>query len=199
MSEAVPSGLIESAAVDPQNPWPGLVAYNEQAQVYFHGRNDEALELYRRVRRGLLCVLFGESGLGKTSLLQAGLFPQLRRDGFLPVLVRFDFASQMPLSEQVLKLLGGALDATGSAGAARPVENATFWEYFHRRHDGIGRPDVPVLVLDQFEELFTHGRASAESRRRSESFLVQLSDLVENRVPAELEGRFEASASGGRL
>ena len=44
----------------------------------FHGRDEEAAELARRVQRKNLTVLFGQSGLGKTSLLRAGLVPRLR-------------------------------------------------------------------------------------------------------------------------
>src|SRR5262249_23749910 len=49
----------------------------------------------------------------------------------------------------------------------------------------------PVLVFDQFEELFTLGHASKETRFQSNMFLEELADLVENRVPAVLAQRFE--------
>src|SRR5437773_592317 len=70
--------------VDAQNPWPGLAAFTEEQQAYFFGRDEEAGEVLRRVKRKTLTVLFGMSGLGKTSLLQAGVFPRLRRDGNPP-------------------------------------------------------------------------------------------------------------------
>ena len=60
-------------ALSPDNPWPGLDPFDETDQAYFHGRSAESGELLRLVRRELLTVLFGRSGLGKTSLLKAGL------------------------------------------------------------------------------------------------------------------------------
>ena len=68
--------------VDADNPWPGLSAFTEVLAPYFCGRTEETEELFRRVKRKLLTTLFGMSGLGKTSLLQAGLFPILRREGY---------------------------------------------------------------------------------------------------------------------
>ena len=53
-------------------------------------------ELGRRVQRKLLTVLFGQSGLGKSSILQAGVFPRLRTDGFCPIYIRLDHADGAP-------------------------------------------------------------------------------------------------------
>src|SRR4051794_4682146 len=71
----------EAAMVNPENPWLGLYPYGTEHAAYFHGREAEVEELLRRVRQKVLTVLFGESGLGKSSLLKAGLFPQLQTEG----------------------------------------------------------------------------------------------------------------------
>ncbi len=65
-------------------PGSGLFSYTEENRAYFHGRDEETAELARRVQRKLLTVLFGQSGLGKTSLLRAGLVPRLRARRLLP-------------------------------------------------------------------------------------------------------------------
>src|SRR5262245_44680364 len=71
--------------LDDQNPWPGLAAYGEASAKYFHGRDEEATELLRLIRLAPLAVLYAKSGLGKSSLLQAGLFPMLRDEHYLPI------------------------------------------------------------------------------------------------------------------
>jgi hypothetical protein len=71
MISARPAEL--AAPADAGNPWPGLAAFTEAAKDSFNGRDAEAEELLRRVTTAPLTVLFGKSGLGKTSLLQAGL------------------------------------------------------------------------------------------------------------------------------
>ena len=93
MNDVVRSEGALSSGVDAQNPWPGLVAFTEDLQNFFYGRAEEADELLRRVGRKNLTVLFGQSGLGKSSLLQAGLFPRLRAEGYLPVAIRLDHAA----------------------------------------------------------------------------------------------------------
>src|SRR6185312_9979734 len=45
-----------TVALDPENPWLGLFSYSEETRAYFHGRDEEAAELARRVQRKLLTV-----------------------------------------------------------------------------------------------------------------------------------------------
>src|ERR1700739_657169 len=79
-----------AVAPERDDPWPGLDYFDECAAALFHGRDLEIAELARRVLASPVTVLFGKSGLGKTSLLRAGVFPRLRAQNFLPVYVRFD-------------------------------------------------------------------------------------------------------------
>lgn len=160
-----PDGAFH-AGVDALNPWPGLVAFTEELQEFFYGRADEADDLLRRVGRKNLTVLFGQSGLGKSSLLQAGLFPRLRAEGYLPVAIRLDHAASAPsLAQQVTTRVTRAIgDAGGRAEVTVSDGTETLWEYFHRRtlilQSADGRPIRPVFVFDQFEELFAIGQAS---------------------------------------
>ena len=118
-----PSAPRDDRAVDAQNPWPGLQAFTEELSGFFFGRTDEADELLRRVRRNIVTVLFGQSGLGKTSLLRAGLSPRLRAQGFVPVFVRLDHAPSAPLaSAQIMAALRDALQASARAGVALPLK-----------------------------------------------------------------------------
>ena len=57
---------LQRHVLSPDNPWPGLDPFDETERDYFHGRSAESSELVRLVRRELLTVLFGRSGLGKT-------------------------------------------------------------------------------------------------------------------------------------
>jgi ABC-type transport system involved in cytochrome bd biosynthesis fused ATPase/permease subunit len=59
--------------VDNQNPWLGLASFTEELSSYFHGRENETAELFRLLKRETLTVFFGQSGLGKTSMLNARL------------------------------------------------------------------------------------------------------------------------------
>ena len=162
--------IAAAIAIDPENPWLGLSSYSEETRAYFHGRDEEAAELARRVQRKPLTVLFGQSGLGKTSLLRAGLVPRLRGEGFCPVYVRIDYApGSPPPSEQIKQAI---FKATAAAGHwTRPgtaIEGESLWEFLHHRgdllRDADGRTLLPLLIFDQFEEIFTLG---AGRRRRA--------------------------------
>src|SRR2546423_1196212 len=109
------------------NPWPGLDPFDEADREYFHGRAAESGELLRLVRREPLTVVFGRSGLGKTSLLKAGLFPLLRGEDCLPVYVRLDHAEGAPaLREQIFRELQAACDAD-RVQAAQPAGDESLW------------------------------------------------------------------------
>jgi tetratricopeptide (TPR) repeat protein len=182
---------------DPQNPWLGLFSYTEETLSYFHGRDQETAELARRVQRKLLTVLFGQSGLGKTSLLRAGIVPRLRAEGYCPIYVRIDYAPDSPPpAEQIKQAIFKATAAAGywtRPGAA--IEGESLWEFMHHRGDLLrdvdGRVLIPLLIFDQFEEIFTLAQADDAGRMRAKQFLDELADLVENRPPAALETRIE--------
>src|SRR5512135_3320223 len=98
-----PDSSASQPSVDPQHPWLGLASFTEETRGYFHGRDEEVAELGRRVQRKLLTILFGQSGLGKTSILRAGLVPRLRPLGYCPVYVRIDYAADSPSPAEQIK------------------------------------------------------------------------------------------------
>jgi tetratricopeptide (TPR) repeat protein len=180
--------------VDAEHPWPGLASYRELQQDYFFGRDAEIDALYRRVGRKSLTVLFGQSGLGKSSLLHAGLFPVLRKDGMLPVSIRLDYADAAPpLDAQVRSALGDAVRAAGGTLPGDAAVPVTLWELFHdperAPRDALGQPIVVVLVIDQFEEMFTQGYATDGGRARAGAFVSALAAIVERWVPSAVESR----------
>ncbi len=194
--------------LDRDNPWPGLDSFAEGDRAYFHGRDTEAAELHARVQRETLTVLFGRSGLGKTSLLNAGLFPSLRDEDLLPVYIRLDHSHPAATAEPRASLRAQVLAALTSECARHEVEapapaaGETLWEFFHRNEaefwSARNRPVTPVLVFDQFEELFTVGQGDRDARERCEAFIAELGDLIENRVPAAFKARLDNDAALGR-
>jgi WD40 repeat protein len=193
---------LQAQELSPENPWPGLDPFDEADRKYFHGRAAESGELARLIRRELLTVLFGRSGLGKTSLLKAGLFSILREEDCLPVYLRLDHSEEAPpLGEQIFRELQAACDGA-RVQAAHPEANESLWSFFHRRDAEFwsdrNRPVTPVIVLDQFEEIFTLGPETEKSRSRSAAFLSGLADLVENRPPDAVREALEADPTAAR-
>lgn len=186
-----------ASTVDARNPWLGLASFTEETRSFFFGREEEVAELARRVQRKLLTVLFGKSGLGKTSILKAGLVPRLREHGFCPVYVRIDYGVGTPEpAEQIKEAIRRAASASGQwtqAGVAAAGES--LWEFLHHRddvlRDAAGATIIPLLIFDQFEELFTLAQSDDFGRARAARFIEELADLVENRAPKTLEAQLE--------
>lgn len=189
-----------------KNPYKGLYSYEENDSQAFYGRSAEKRNLFRLVKHNFLSVVFGKSGIGKTSLINAGLFPKARENGFLPIRLRVDFSPSAPgLIRQVRETVNKEIETHhihitkmhGEEEAEAFDPGETLWEYFHRvRHfDGTaGKEITPVLVFDQFEELFTLGKNHPES----EVFLDGLCCLLENQLPETVKARLleEAGEEG---
>jgi hypothetical protein len=141
--------------------------------------------------------MFGKSGLGKTSILRAGLVPRLRTQGYCPVYVRVDYAEGTPEpSEQIKQAIHEASMAGQWTQVGSAVEGESLWEFLHHRDDVLrdndGKTLIPLLIFDQFEEIFTLAQGDEFGRPRAARFIEDLADLVENRPPKALEARLEA-------
>jgi len=183
--------MIELPMIDAERPWPGLLPFTEDARMFFHGREAETDDLFRLIEREPLTVLFGQSGLGKSSLLNAGVFPLLRRAGYLPVYLRLNLDAGAPaLIDQVWQALMNEC-AAHEVSVTAAEQGDSFWQYLHRPGTRFlnphGRPVVPVLAFDQFEEIFTLARQTPGQTARTQVLLRQLGELIENRLPPALE------------
>lgn len=186
----------DAPVIDRENPWPGLVSFPEGAEAFFNGRDTERDDLLRLIRRETLTLLYGLSGLGKSSLLKAGLFPVLRQEHFLPVYVRLDHAETSPPHDEQLRRALRAECAERGVEAPPPVDGENTWEMLHRADGGFwdakNYPVTPVLVIDQFEEIFTLGMVTPARQERSRRFMAELGDLIDNRPPDALVRRLDA-------
>jgi len=173
----LPSEHKNMEVVNLQRPFPGLQSFQEKNKSQFGGRDLEISELFDMTEGSVLTVVFGKSGIGKTSLLLAGLMPELQKNFYLPVYIRIDYSSLKSPLEQLKAITFEKLKSQDDA--VPEFEQRTLWEYFHdvRLLDGMM---TPVLILDQFEEIFTLGK---DKYAGVLELMTQLSDLIENRVP----------------
>ena len=77
---------------DIKNPWAGLASYEDpetaERKLKFCGRDDDSYDLAHLIMGNVFVTLYGKSGIGKTSLLNAGVFPELRDEQYTPVSIR---------------------------------------------------------------------------------------------------------------
>ncbi len=172
--------------VDKEHPYLGLEYFREENKEFFFGRTDDLQKLLKLIQRNVVTVLSGESGLGKTSLIKAGLMPELRNASYFPVYLRLKFDDQRKtvsgnlksVINQQCKMLDPSLD---------DLVNETLWEYFHKVKILNGYV-IPVLIFDQFEELFTRGASLPD---QINEFITELTDLVENQMPLSFQAAYQ--------
>lgn len=155
-----------------KNPWLGLASYeepkNDDTDYQFCGRDEETIEMVRLIDNNLFITLYGSSGIGKTSLLRAGVIPILRRKDYFPLYVRLSQEpNEIPYAEAIVRKLqnSGLTEEKGAAVKHPDAGDRLFlWEYFATtRFLSEGREVYPVIILDQFEEVFREGdKAKAE-------------------------------------
>lgn len=175
----------QNESLDIQRPFPGLRSFEEINQSQFGGRDVEINELFNLVDTNCLTIVFGKSGIGKTSLIKAGLISELQKNFYFPIYVRVDFNSSKSPLAQVRELVTQKIATYDRNNILWNDE--TLWEFFHnvKINDGLV---VPVLILDQFEELFTLGD---DETKEVYEFLIELADLAENRVPFSIQEKLD--------
>ncbi len=180
--------------IDQEHPWPWLEAYTADAARFFNGREQDVENLLRCVLSAPATVFFGKSGLGKTSVIQAGLTSRLKEKQLLPVVVRLDHRIDISLSIQLhSRLIFSCREQDllwcGEAVPSSFEDSTLLWELLHDRKwsisDRQGKRWTPVFLLDQFEEIFTLQNEPA----KRQAVFDELGDLVEGRVPPSTAAR----------
>ena len=211
-----------------KNPWLGLKSYPEGQKIY--GRDKEIVELSQKILYNTQTVIYGKSGIGKSSILNAGVFPVLRRNNYFPVYVRLVHDGKVSYCSQIISAVRNSLEKLRIEDLGAP-EGAIYkevvgfdhevvkrydekipeglWEFFHRHEFGYRLNEeadiqyiAPVLIFDQFEEIFT----LQKDNEKIEDFFNELASLLNNICPeyllqdtVEVSDREVATAPKGSL
>jgi WD40 repeat protein len=168
-----------------KNRYPGIQPFTANDQALFCGRDREIEALSNLIVLNRVIVLFGKSGTGKSSLLQAGVTPRLNNWYLQPLYIRFKNRAIDP-EKQVYQFLND-----GNYLPQSPP-NLTLWEYFKLfDYSYAGDDYVPVVIFDQFEELFT-----LYSPLQRQAFIAQLADLINGRVPDSVQQQINQDIAG---
>ncbi len=159
-------------------PFKGLAAFEGSDAEFFCGRERVVSELVARLAEWPLVGILGPSGIGKSSLLRAGVLPALRA-GALPGSAGWRLVLLRP-GEHPCRELERVLSA--------PVRRVLA---------GLGREERIVLAVDQLEELFTACREESERREFLERLVRAASDnerraVVLCTLRADFYGRLSA-------
>lgn len=189
---------------DNKCPWLGFKPYSEDDASFFNGRSTAINSLLEIVEAKTITVCYAESGVGKTSLINAGLLPNLREKNFLPIWVRFDVKKFEGKAIEAVKELFcnnilTALHAAKDDFETKYPSCKIIWEIPDENQKvtlldlwkalrGVPKAEVsfkgleyhddykPFLILDQFEQVLY----DSNSQIIIESFFEVLKSLVLN-------------------
>ena len=179
------------------NPWLGLTSYEFEDSFRFFGRSIESGQLSEAITNNAVTVIYGPSGSGKTSIIKAGVFPKLIQEYYLPVYIRLQHNSDINYSGQILK----SIEATALSQGIDIEQICDFnytvnaedalWVYLHTRifwrKDNY--PVVPLLVIDQFEEIFTLN----QNTKKISDFFRSVDELYDHLPPPDVKNIVEST------
>lgn len=181
---------MESSKQHPR--YPGAHSFSDDVVDHrlFKGREREVETFINEIRSTRLLVLYGKSGLGKTSLLNAGVFPKLRERDFLPLRLRVNDTENPPL-ESIISQIEEYCQKQEDIDYT-PGEKTSLWEFFKTALFWRGETLLtPVVVLDQFEEIFTLQKSQART-----TLAQQIGELMNSGLPASIHKRLQGQRDG---
>lgn len=132
---------MNNSKIPVSNPFKFLDSYGKDDREIFFGRDAEIEELYDRVFASNLVVLYGESGTGKTSLINCGLYNQFDTKEWLPINVRYEGDMSLSLRQALER---EAIKGIDKDAPIPKIVHSVYLDYYK-----------PIyLIFDQFEELF---------------------------------------------
>jgi hypothetical protein len=148
--------LLSEAAPSRVDPFVGPRPFGENDVDRFFGRSAVTDELFALVSAFQSCVVYGQSGTGKSSLIYAGLLPAARAAGIevLPV-ARVQNAGVEGWTRQGNPFVHYTLSSWGMRPCGDPTGVSAALYRPNPPLDPYGDPRIRLAVFDQFEELFT--------------------------------------------
>ncbi|MCI0421261.1 MAG: hypothetical protein L0312_18885, partial [Acidobacteria bacterium] len=150
------------------NPFPGLRPFNEEEEYLFFGRESQVDAMVNKLAATRFLAVVGSSGSGKSSLVNCGLRPALRRGLMTSVGTAWRMAQFRPASEPV-RALAKALAANDVLFSNHDESGLPLVEIIDStlRMCNLGLVDIYeqahlpadtnlLVVVDQFEELFRY-------------------------------------------
>jgi WD40 repeat protein len=162
---AAPTGAAALLEVEERSPYPGLSSFTEKDAGVFFGREEEIEAVWGKLKGRQLLAVIGPSGVGKTSVVRAGVIAS-RPEGWAAVHATPGSDPALALAQALTPELVGDADAmkdllqgvaalTRTGEVERVVGATTRWRSRHAE---------ALLVMDQFEELFTLNPPEVQER-----------------------------------
>jgi len=172
-----------------QYRYPGTRPFTENESSLFFGRDTDIEKLSQKIILEQLLVLFGKSGLGKSSLLNAGVLPKLKKEkNYLSVPIRFGYADKD--KNPVSVFINSISNASKSNNVLDKIVGNEKEQYFNesfwiacKKLQLQNKNKTILLILDQFEELFLF------PEKQIKQFSELLSVLLFGEIPQKIQNK----------
>ncbi|MEH1796242.1 caspase family protein [Nostoc sp.] len=152
-----PKNPVAAGVVSDECPYRGLQAFDKEHAKFFFGRQKVVNNIQQKLAQANFIPIIGASGSGKSSVVRAGLIPVLENNGW-----------------RVLEMTPDVEPLTELRAAFKPFfRNAReFYDCIRNHPDGLRQlilrlpsSERFLLLVDQFEEVFTLCRKEEERHR----------------------------------
>ncbi len=179
--------------------YPGITPFSEKDQGVFFGRDADIERLYNSILLNQCTVIAGKSGIGKTSLIYAGLKPRIEKKinntdqderyfTILPVRVGVWTANEkssdksLTLIDKVKQFIGNNPAASTSqeflAQLPQELKKSLWYKLKQLQFETHDKPNqIFLLIFDQLEELFTYPFAQFKE------LLNEFKEIMTNNLP----------------
>ncbi|GEM_PF-2885399 len=197
-----------------ENTFLGLQPYTEDDAYRFKGRTEESQELFRLIVRNDFTVCYAESGEGKTSLLNAGVFPLLRENMYFPIAITFTSDDYQVTPDNFSSIIDRCIkdsiteyneknkgvnveyrlcstdfqDLDCQAELQQELSKYSWWKLRNYKPQAMGLTFTPVFVFDQFEEVFNMPGSIVWTKK----FFDWLEDVSSDSCPDEIVKKIRA-------
>jgi WD40 repeat protein len=156
MARTLEKVSVRVEGAEDKTPYPGLAAYGADGADFFFGREAEVETLWKKLQHANLLGLIGTSGAGKSSFVHAGLLPA-RPSGWSHLQFQPRQSPFAALRRALAPELQHDPDARAHLATIEDPDSAyAALVAWRRRHHEV------LLVVDQFEELFTQSEPSVQ-------------------------------------
>lgn len=179
------------------NPWLDFASYQYTDEYRFKGRGEDIAKFKLIMDNGTMSVLYADSGIGKTSFINAGIEPVFVKRGYMPIHILFNediFNSDVEIEKWLISDIESKFyeiikDSDSEKEDKRQIEewcylhsdefseieelkNNLWWRLHAYKIKNLRNGEIlkPLIVFDQFEEVFIKGK---------ESFLESLFSIIE--------------------
>ena len=195
------------------NPWKDIAAYNISDAYRFKGREKDIERFLRIVKTGTMSVLYANSGIGKTSFINAGIIPPMLIEGYFPIHILFP--DDVLQNDQIEGWLFQELLDRVNKNKIGEINDFCWKETIKEEHktwkqslwwmlntcyifqSSTGRTYKPLIIFDQFEEVFTKSNKEKKTNVLENLFRL-IGQLCSTSFPKDIEQTLDNLYTNGK-